>query len=214
MPVTKNCRRRLKKATVGYRHDKYGIFQDTMASVVAMRSDSKELKKFLECASIEGKKVNGAKKTWITEAAFSFVCRNEKQGWKAARVMEFLHDVKKVPIDELADQMKKLGGIERIVRMAAKEDPRKPSGEEDDNTSSNEDHETSSNEDYDDAWDEPTDGESEEGKNYSQVVIRMNSTSLAKLRSTKADRRVKLIGVRLNVGDALLLVDAVRRMKG
>jgi hypothetical protein len=96
-----------------------------MQNAVKMKSDRVVLKAFVERAGLDPKKLNNPNKNWILPAAFTFVTHNEKQGWKGARVVEYLHSVKNVPIKDLAEQIRKLGGIERIVDLAAKEDPRR-----------------------------------------------------------------------------------------
>jgi hypothetical protein len=114
---------RFKKAKKGYRLTKYDIAEETMQSVIEMRSDTGALKEFVERNDIDPKKLNNPNKNWITLAAFTFVS-GEDQGWKCARIAEFLYDFKKVPINQLAEQIQKLGGIEKIVRLAAEKDPR------------------------------------------------------------------------------------------
>jgi hypothetical protein len=118
---------RLKKARKGFRLKKYDVAEETMQSVIEMRSDIDALKEFVERNDIDAKKLNNTNKNWITLAAFAFVS-GENLGWKCARVAEFLYDFKKVPINHLAEQIRKLGGIEKIVRLAAEEDPRQLKG--------------------------------------------------------------------------------------
>ena len=115
---------KLSKAKKGFRLTKYDIVEGTMESVIDMRSDTDELKEFVERNDIDPKKLNNPNKNWITLAAFTFVS-GEDQGWKCARVAEFLYDFKKVPINQIAEEIRKLGGIEKIVRLAAEEDPRR-----------------------------------------------------------------------------------------
>jgi hypothetical protein len=116
-------KKRFKKARKGFRLEKYDVVEQTMQSVVEMRSDIDELKEFVERNDIDPKKLDNTDKKWITLVAFTFVS-GENLGWKCARVAEFLYDFKKVPINQLAEQIRKLGGIEKIVRLAAEEDPR------------------------------------------------------------------------------------------
>jgi hypothetical protein len=115
---------RLTKAKKGFRRTKYDIYEETMEQVIEMRSDPAALEDFVKRAGINSKKLKSSNASWIAPAAFTFVTHNEQQGWKGARAAEFLHDFMKVPIGELAEQMRKLGGIEKIVNLAAKEDPR------------------------------------------------------------------------------------------
>jgi hypothetical protein len=116
-------KRRLKKAKKGFRLTKYDIAEETMQSVIDMRSDTDALKEFVERNDIDPKKLNNANKSWITLAAFTFVS-GEDLGWKCARVAEFLYDFKKVPVNQIAEKIRRVGGIEKIVRLAAEEDPR------------------------------------------------------------------------------------------
>jgi hypothetical protein len=120
-------KKRFAKAKKGFRLEKYDVAEETMQSVIDMRSDIDALREFVERNDLDPKKLNNTKKTWITLAAFTLVS-GENLGWKCARVAEFLYDFKKVPINQLADQIRKLGGIEKVVRLAAKEDPRQPKG--------------------------------------------------------------------------------------
>jgi hypothetical protein len=120
-------KRRLKAARKGFRLEKYDVAEETMQTVIEMRSDIDALKEFVERNHLDPKKLNSTNKNWITLAAFTFVS-GENLGWKCARVAEFLYDFKKVPINQLADQIRKLGGIEKIVGFAAKEDPRQLKG--------------------------------------------------------------------------------------
>jgi hypothetical protein len=119
-------KRRLKEERKSFRLAKYDIFAETMGSVVELRSDDAALKAFVKKADIDPEKIEDTDRSWITTAAFTFVTHNEQQGWKAGRVAEFLHDKKKVPVGQLAEAIREGGGIEKIVRVAAEEDPRRP----------------------------------------------------------------------------------------
>jgi hypothetical protein len=110
---------KFKEATKGFRLTKYDVVQETLESVIEMKSDTDALKEFVERNDIDPKIPKNA----ITLAAFTFVS-GKNLGWKCVRVAEFLYDFKKVPINKLAEQIRKLGGIEKIVKLAAEEDPR------------------------------------------------------------------------------------------
>jgi hypothetical protein len=224
-------KRRLNKAKKGFRLEKYDITEETMESVINMRSDTTALKEFVERNDIDPKKLTNANRSWITSAAFTFVSNGEEQGWKCARVAEFLYDFKKVPINQLAEQIRKLGGIEKIVRLAAEEDPRQlknPGGikkgskarsavKKNPFKSANA-HKASTGDDADGAedWDGPGDDAGPPGGEDSQIAVRISPALLAKLLAIKSKRRVKMIGVRIDTDDwvdVALEVQDVRRLK-
>jgi hypothetical protein len=109
----------------GYRQAKYQIYASTMAEVVKLRADEDELAAFLATADIERPEIEPQNKNWITLAAVSFVTHNKQLAWKGARVLDYLYDIKKVPLNKLASKIRKLGGIEKIVKIAAEKDPRR-----------------------------------------------------------------------------------------
>lgn len=113
-----------KKVTNGYRITQYGIFQEIMASVIEMRSNPTQLRKFVKRNDIVPPK-NTKSHSWITEAAFSLATTRER-AWKISRACEFLIDYKKVPLAKLSMRLKKDGGTEKIIRQAAIEDSKQP----------------------------------------------------------------------------------------
>jgi hypothetical protein len=94
-----------------------------MESAIDLWSDKTALKEFVKKAGVEAQK--NPDKSWITTTAFAFVTYSEKLGWKAGRVLQFLYEKKKVPLNQLAKSLKDGGGIEKILKTAAKEDPRR-----------------------------------------------------------------------------------------
>jgi len=222
---------RLKKAKKGFRLTKYDIVEETMESVINMRSDADALKEFIERNDIDPKKLKHANKSWITLAAFTFVSSGEDQGWKCARVSEFLYDFKKVPINKLAKQIRKLGGIEKIVRLAAEEDPRQLKDPGDSKKGSKDSsavkksslktadaHKESTDDDADgvEDWDAQGDDDNPPDDEESQIAVRISPALRTKLLAIKSKRRVKLIGVRIDTDgwlDVVLEVQEVRLVK-
>jgi hypothetical protein len=220
-------RRKSAKQKKSFRISKYENAQGTMQSVLEMRSDSDALMEFIERYDMTSEKLKGKNNSWITSTAFTFVF-GEKLGWKCARAAEFLYDFKKVPIDQLAEQIRKLGGFEKIVRLAAKEDPRRAappatakkkleSNSEKKNSAFKSANVKETQSSDDDDWDPPT------PRNVSkrppdednQIIVRMSPELHAKFMATKAGRRVKLVGPRIdNVWfDAVLDVEKLRLLK-
>lgn len=223
----KELKQKLKEARKGYRVAKYETLQETMENVVEMRSSRVALAEFVNDAGIVSKNLKKLDANWIASAAFTFVIGKEQEGWKAARVAEFLHGFKGVPIEELAEQMRKLGGIEKIMKLAAKEDPRrvKPLGgvkkggkarhadkknpfksakvrkEEVDEVDEMEDWGTpipDNNDDHDEG-------------DHSRMTVRISPALRAKLIAIEKDRRVKLISVRIDSVDCLE-IEEVRQL--
>jgi hypothetical protein len=223
-------KRTYKKAKKGFRLAKYDMVQGTMESVVEMRSDADALKEFVERNDIDPKKLDSPDKNWITVAAFTFVS-GENLGWKCVRVAEFLYDFKKVPINELAEQLRKLGGIEKVVSLAAEEDPRQlkdPGGIKKGSKASSAVKKSSlkstnarkeiTGDDADGAedWDAPGDDDDPPSGEDSQIAVRISPALRTKLLAIKSRRRVKMIGVRIDTNDWLdvvLEVRDVRRLK-
>jgi hypothetical protein len=116
-------KRRYKQELKGFRRAKYGIMEEAMGAAVELRSNEPELKKFAVLAKANVKEMTTDNEL-ITRAAVEFVIPG-KLSWKAARVLNYLHDFKGVPIDELAEKLEELGGIEKLVRAAAREQPRR-----------------------------------------------------------------------------------------
>ena len=69
---------KLSKAKKGFRLTKYDIVEETMESVIDMRSDTDALKEFVERNGIDPKKLNNVNKNWITLAAFTFVSGEDR----------------------------------------------------------------------------------------------------------------------------------------
>lgn len=221
--------RRLKKARKGFRQTKYDIYQETMENAVKMKSDGAALKAFVKRAGIDPKKLKSPNTSWITPAAFTFVTHNEQQGWKGARVAEFLIDFKKVPISKLSEHMRKLGGIEKIVKFAAKEDPRqikhpghiKKGGKalsvaKKNPFKSAKAHKESADADVErtEDWDTPGDDADQAGSEHSQIAIRISPALRAKLLAIESKRRVEMIGVRIDTDDWLDDVLEVQEVRG
>lgn len=119
------CRQRLENAKGGFRRTKYAVFQDTMEAAIKMMADKNALDEFVTRNSIDRQKFEKKGVRWIVLCAFAFVTDSPGQGWKAARIAAFLYYTRKIPIGRLARQMKKLGGIEELLKLAAQEDPKR-----------------------------------------------------------------------------------------
>jgi hypothetical protein len=201
-----------------------------MAEVVRLRSDKDALEAFVVAAGIERSESESQNKKWITLAAVSFVTHNKQLAWKGARVLEYLYDTKKVPLNKLASRIRNQGGIEKIVKIAAEEDPRHrkdpggvkkgsktiPAPKKNPFKSANAGKERAGD-DADGAkdWDEPRDEENPSGGD-DQITVRISSALSAKLLAIKPKRRVKVIGMRVDKedwSDIVLEVQDVRRLK-
>ena len=122
--VLEDCKQRLRKARKGFRREKYAVYQDVMMSVMQMMADKNELLEFVSRNDINRKNYEAKGASWITLSAFVFVTGNYGMGWKGARISEFLHRVRQVPVKKLSAAFEKLGGIEKILKLAVEEDPK------------------------------------------------------------------------------------------
>ena len=191
---------KFKEAKKGFRLTKYDVVQEILESVIEMKSDTDALKEFVDRNDIDPKKLKNAKKNWITLAAFTFVS-GKNLGWKCVRVAEFLYDFKKVPINKLAEQIRKLGGIEKIVKLAAEEDPRQvkdPGGVKKKGGKGGKGPRrplkaASADADQDD---DPNDEGDSSTLEEGTMVVGINADLSAKLEQVAVGERVKLIGTR------------------
>jgi hypothetical protein len=106
-----------------FRERQYQDAQDVMKNVVQMWLKPRELEEFVKRNGISPEKSKKKKRGWLIYAAFEVVFG--AASWKPARGTEFLHQFKKVPVDQLAGQIRKSGGFEKLVALASKEDPRR-----------------------------------------------------------------------------------------
>jgi len=120
-----DCRRRRSD----YRNWKYELLASTMKVAVELRSEA-NLPKFLR--PWRSKLLDGSSQVAasLTASVLAYVTgartpNSVKLAWKYARVLEYLHDKKKVPLAHLAREMKVRGGIERLTGLAAQENPRR-----------------------------------------------------------------------------------------
>jgi len=218
---------KFKKAKRRYRQEKYQLFAETMKMVVELSSDKGALAAFAKHAGMNELKFQRDKSS-LANAVFTYVVGSEQLGWKGARAAEFLHHFKKVPLDKLADAFRKYGGIEKVVALAAKEDPRRPPSSGRKADAARRKHPKVTKDEvpgHDDDWGEPIDDDGEQepgdddasknGDELSEVTVRLTAALLAKLQAARPGRRVKLVGVRPpSVGRSTheLDIEEVRRL--
>jgi hypothetical protein len=230
----KKLKREYSDEKEGYHYRQYDILGETMAIVVGIRSDEPAVKAFLR---LSGKKIPPAKskkvEDWLTAAVVAYVTAAKSQNavklaWKRARVLDHLHDVHGIPPEEIADQIRSRGGIESIAKEAIKENPRRPKAEkrkEKESSAAKKNpfksanaRKESTDDDVDGAedWDAPGDDADPPGGDDSQIAVRISPALRAKLLAIKPNRRVKMIGVRIDADDwpdVVLEAQDVRRLK-
>lgn len=123
---------------------------------------------------------SGSRSSSLTAAVLAYITggRSEnafKIAWKWARVIEFLHDHKKVKIARLAKEIGLGGGIESLAREAAKENPRR-------NTRSTK-----------------SDRERRSQPSSRDIRFRIESRTAVRLKSIKSGTKVRLFGIRTSV---------------
>lgn len=220
----KKLKRQFQKERKGYREAKYQILASAMAEVVKLRSDEDELEAFIVATGAERPTVESQSRSWITVAAVSFVTHNRQLAWKGARVLDYLYDVREISLDNIAQEIREQGGIEKILKIAAEEDPRREEANETDEEE---------NEAHQEEEAEPSCGKpkkrglgpksetkapdiSEDSSEQSEIAVSISPELRTKLDAIKVGRRVKLIGVRAEQADwvdIMLDVQEVRLLK-
>lgn len=227
----KKLKRQFKKERKGYREAKYQILASAMAEVVKLRSDEDELEAFIAATGAERPTVERQSRSWITVAAVSFVTHNRQLAWKGARVLDYLYDIRKIPLDNLAQEIREQGGIEKILKIAAEDDPRREEQNETDQEESEaeqEENEGGQGEEAEPSRRKPKKrglGAKSENKapdiseyssEQSEIAISISPELRTKLDGIRVGRRVKLIGVRAEKADwvdIMLDVQEVRLLK-
>jgi len=229
----KKLKTEYKNELKGYRYRQYEILANTMAIVVELRSDDSAVRAFLR---LSGKKSPPAKcknvEDRLTAAVVAYVTAAKsgnalKLAWKRARVLDYLYDVHAISPEMIADEIRSRGGIEAIAKDAMKEKPRRPKAEKGKEKAksatakrslvkSASAEKLSFNDEADD-WDAPIpdSGRDRLGGEDTEIKVRISPELRAKLMAIKADRRVKLISVRIDTDDCLDVVleaTAVRRL--
>jgi hypothetical protein len=169
-----------------YRGGIYEIMGRTMPIVVQLRNDKAALRNFTRIAKIAPKLIGNLNSpAWITNAVMSFVMKvksknTRKLAWKRARALDYLYDIKKTPLAKIAKALKKAGGVEKIVRLAGKKNPRRPN-----NAISEEDPKINSS-----PGNSPSDA-------TSCIFVKIKGPDLKKVTGLSPNKKVRLIGKRL-----------------
>jgi hypothetical protein len=121
----------------GSRRRKYDILGRAMPIVNEYRLNPGAVKAFLKLPGAVRLQKNSRKsQSWITASVFAYITGAKSEDalkivWKRARVLEHLHDYHGVSPGDIAEEIRRRGGIEAVARLAAKEDPRRRKSEED-----------------------------------------------------------------------------------
>jgi hypothetical protein len=177
-----------------------------MAEVVKLRSDEDALEAFIVATGAERPTVQSQSRSWITVAAVSFVTHNRQLAWKGARVLDYLYDVRKIPLDNIAQEIREQGGIEKILKIAAEEDPRREEVNETDEEEAAKPSRETPNKHGLGRKGKPENKEpdtSEDSTEESEIAVSISPDLRTKLDGIKIGRRVKLIGVRAEQADWL-----------
>jgi hypothetical protein len=136
----------------------------------------------------------------------------KKLAWKRARVVEHLHDFHGVPVGKIAAEIRKLGGVEAVVRLAAEEDPLRPKSKSDagkgggtktgraaSGTDSRRPLKAASADEHisgEDSNDEPDDKADSSTVDDGTMLVGINGDLSAELKQIAVGEPVKLIGTR------------------
>ncbi len=107
----------------GYRSEQYELMARTMAVALAIKSDRATRSRFL-------RKFGEAESKDVVYSAMIFMSgakseKAKKKAWKRARALSYLVDELHVSTADIPDAVKKHHGIEALVRLAARKQPRR-----------------------------------------------------------------------------------------
>jgi hypothetical protein len=129
----RKLRRQFKAKRTGYHGHVHETMARAMGVILKLRSSNRSLRRFLKLTKVERTvSRDDQSQSWITQAVMVYVTdakseNAKKLAWKRARVLDHLHDFHGVPVEKIAAEIRKRGGVEAVVRLAAKENPRRPS---------------------------------------------------------------------------------------
>jgi hypothetical protein len=121
-------RDQVKAALGGYREQVYGFMAKAWLIVLLLRRDKELQRKFIRRAKLKVAAKGTAALKVVTEVmAYVMGVKTEsgrKLAWKRGRVIEFLHD-QGIKISKIAAEIQSRGGIEAVLKQAAKQKPRR-----------------------------------------------------------------------------------------
>jgi hypothetical protein len=174
-----SLRKEYRKRRTDYHESRYEMLGTAMKIVVEIRDDEAHLPKMLRRLRARPRNPR-QRESNLTDTVVEYVTSPStengfKIAWKYARVLEYLHDHKKVPLAHLAREIKLRGGIEKLTRKATKEFPRRNK--------------------------HPTNKEASKSSNRASAELRcsIRPKVAKKLRSIATGTEVRLIGIRTAV---------------
>jgi hypothetical protein len=200
----RKLRRQFKTERTGY----HGFVHETMASamgvILKLRSSNRSLRRFLKLTKVKRTASrDDQSQSWITQAVMVYVTDAKsknamKLAWKRARVLDHLHDFHGISPKKIPAQIRQRGGIEAIIRLAAKENPRRPS-----NAVAKEDSEI----------DASTDNTKPVAP--SAIYVKIKPRDLNKVRRLPSGKTVKLFAKRVqhSFGGPMLTITKVIKLK-
>ena len=196
---------------------------------VKLRSSPSAVRAFFELAGEKrpSTKNETSQNAKITHAVIAFVTgakskKARKLAWKRARALSYLYDMKSVPLAKLPGEIARRGGIEALVKLAARNDSRRSKIEEKDTRKER------------DSWDDDDDVKTASKKASSRAamgpaskdswdmdvkpskggpLLDISRQLREKLKRIEVGRRVKLIGIRTDEDQAILQVLRVIAIK-
>jgi hypothetical protein len=183
----KELRRKFKTGAADFRALVRNTVAGAMGEVLKLRSNKSELEKFLKEARIKQPAANenhNKSSSWLAKAVMVFVLNPKsenakKLAWKRARIGEHLLDFHGIPVDRIAEEIRKRGGFEAVASLAAKENPLRRKSESDDVKRG-----------------ESTTDSASKSRKEGTLLLSINGELSAKLAAVAAGTRVKLIGTR------------------
>jgi hypothetical protein len=128
----KALRKEYEDDRAGYRRKKWRCLGQAMAIVLELKSNEKSAKSFFKLADDTLPEESDRKlRKNLTAAVICYIksAKTEsavKQVWKEARALDYLIEIEEVEPDDIAAEIEKRGGIEKIAKAAAQQDPRRP----------------------------------------------------------------------------------------
>lgn len=195
-------RKEHKRDKAGYRQKVYGLLSKIVPIADCIRKNPSLQREFSTHTKSRYTEKDGMLGL-LTRIIEYVCCVDQKLAWKRARVILYLRDKKKVVCRDIPDKIAELGGIEKIVRLAGKDDPKSPrptniSTNRKTRPSSSSDLKRASANSKTSASDVVKSNPASVGNVSSQhsVIVQINKTVTAKgLRKLKPGRRVQIVGV-------------------
>jgi hypothetical protein len=222
-------RGQVKAAGGEYRQQVYGFMARAWLIVLLLRKDKDLQRKFIRRAKL---KVPGKGKVAfkvVTEVmAYVMGAKTEtarKLAWKRGRVIEFLHD-QGIKIAKIAAEIRSRGGIEAVLKEAAKRQPRRDKGSPGKKTnvkkaaaifamSGHKSDRDTPDRDESDSMTARSSGTSQ--RNDGQVIMLMpmliKLSDRDMLEELPAESRVRIVGTRINQKGAKIKVSRIKKLK-